>query len=36
LSANAEDEAPRDDEPFDYNAKPQKFYFEVETDDYPE
>jgi hypothetical protein len=33
LSANAaEEEAPRDDEPFDYNAKPQKFYFEVETD----
>jgi DNA-directed RNA polymerase II subunit RPB3 len=33
LSANAaEEEAPLDDEPFDYNAKPQKFYFEVETD----
>lgn len=33
LSANAaEEEAPRDDEPFDYNGKPQKFYFEVETD----
>jgi DNA-directed RNA polymerase II subunit RPB3 len=33
LSTNAEEEeAPRDDEPFDYNAKPQKFYFEVETD----
>ena len=33
LSANAaEEEAPRDDEPFDCNAKPQKFYFEVETD----
>ncbi len=33
LSANAaEEEAPRDDELFDYNAKPQKFYFEVETD----
>ncbi|KAI0268804.1 DNA-directed RNA polymerase [Gloeopeniophorella convolvens] len=33
LSANAaEEEEPRDDEPFDYNAKPQKFYFEVETD----
>jgi len=28
----AEEEAPRDDEPFDYNAKPGKFYFEVETD----
>lgn len=25
-------EAPRD-EPFDYNAEPQKFYFEVETDE---
>jgi len=33
LSANAaEEEAPRDDEPFDCHAKPQKFYFEVETD----
>lgn len=33
LSANAaEEEAPRDDEPFDYTGKPQKFYFEVETD----
>ncbi|KAI0305410.1 DNA-directed RNA polymerase [Multifurca ochricompacta] len=33
LSANAEEEeTPRDDEPFDYNGKPQKFYFEVETD----
>jgi DNA-directed RNA polymerase II subunit RPB3 len=33
LSTNAaEEEAPRDDEPFDCNAKPQKFYFEVETD----
>ena len=33
LSANAaEEEPPRDDEPFDYNGKPQKFYFEVETD----
>ncbi|KAI0051241.1 insert subdomain of RNA polymerase alpha subunit [Auriscalpium vulgare] len=33
LSTNAEEEeAPRDDEPFDYNAKPNKFYFEVETD----
>ena len=33
LSTNAEEEeAPCDDEPFDYNAKPQRFYFEVETD----
>ncbi|KAI9442536.1 insert subdomain of RNA polymerase alpha subunit [Lactarius indigo] len=33
LSTNAaEEEPPRDDEPFDYNGKPQKFYFEVETD----
>jgi DNA-directed RNA polymerase II subunit RPB3 len=33
LSENAkEEEPPRDDEPFDYNAKPSKFYFEVETD----
>jgi hypothetical protein len=33
LSTNAaEEEAPREDEPFDCNAKPQKFYFEVETD----
>jgi DNA-directed RNA polymerase II subunit RPB3 len=33
LSTNAaEEEAPRDDEPFDCHAKPQKFYFEVETD----
>jgi DNA-directed RNA polymerase II subunit RPB3 len=33
LSTNAmEEEAPRDDEPFDYDAKPHKFYFEVETD----
>jgi len=33
LSANAaEEDAPRDDEPFDYDAKPEKFYFEVETD----
>lgn len=27
-----EEEPPRDDELFDYNAKPNKFYFEVETD----
>ncbi|KAA1474279.1 RBP11-like subunits of RNA polymerase [Dentipellis sp. KUC8613] len=33
LSENAKEEEPaRDDEPFDYNAKPTKFYFEVETD----
>lgn len=27
-----EEEAPREDEPFDFNAKPSKFYFDVETD----
>jgi DNA-directed RNA polymerase II subunit RPB3 len=27
-----EEEPPRDDEVFDYNAKPNKFYFTVETD----
>ncbi|KAI0779721.1 DNA-directed RNA polymerase [Fomes fomentarius] len=33
LSENAqEEEPPRDDVPFDYNAKPNKFYMEVETD----
>ncbi|EGN99713.1 hypothetical protein SERLA73DRAFT_88301 [Serpula lacrymans var. lacrymans S7.3] len=33
LSENAkEEEPPRDDEVFDFNAKPGKFYFEVETD----
>jgi len=33
LSENAKEEDPqRDDEPFDYNAKARKFYFEVETD----
>lgn len=33
LSDNAREEDPqRDDEPFDFNAKPTKFYFEVETD----
>ena len=33
LSDNAQEEdAPRDDEPFDFNAKPNKFYFEIETD----
>lgn len=32
LSENArEEEPPREDEPFDYNAKPEKFYFDVET-----
>lgn len=32
LSENAkEEEPPRDDDPFDFNAKPHKFYFEVET-----
>ncbi|CAG7850523.1 DNA-directed RNA polymerase II subunit RPB3 Short=RNA polymerase II subunit 3; Short=RNA polymerase II subunit B3; AltName: Full=B44.5; AltName: Full=DNA-directed RNA polymerase II 45 kDa polypeptide [Serendipita indica DSM 11827] len=33
LSANAEEEEPpREDAPFDYNAEPNKFYFNVETD----
>jgi DNA-directed RNA polymerase II subunit RPB3 len=33
LSDNAQEEEPtRDDEPFDFNAKPNKFYFEIETD----
>ncbi|EAU91402.2 DNA-directed RNA polymerase II polypeptide [Coprinopsis cinerea okayama7 len=33
LSENAqEEEPPRDDEPFDFNAKPNKFYLEIETD----
>ncbi|KAM6502272.1 DNA-directed RNA polymerase II, subunit 3 [Amanita muscaria] len=33
LSENAkEEEAPRDDELFDFNGQPTKFYFEVETD----
>lgn len=33
LSDNAKEEiAPRDDEIFDYNAKPNKFYMQVETD----
>ncbi|CUA66633.1 DNA-directed RNA polymerase II subunit RPB3 [Rhizoctonia solani] len=33
LSENAkEEEPPRDDEPFDYLAKPEKFYFDIETD----
>ncbi|EJD02966.1 insert subdomain of RNA polymerase alpha subunit [Fomitiporia mediterranea MF3/22] len=32
LSENArEEEPPREDESFDYNAKPEKFYFDVET-----
>ena len=33
LSENAkEEEPPREDEPFDYMAKPNKFYMEIETD----
>ncbi|KAG6336038.1 hypothetical protein ID866_3054 [Astraeus odoratus] len=33
LSDNAkEEEPPRDDEPFDFTAKPRKFYIDVETD----
>ena len=33
LSDNSkEEDPPRDDEPFDYNAKPNKFYLEIETD----
>jgi DNA-directed RNA polymerase II subunit RPB3 len=33
LSENAkEEDPPRDDEVFDFNARPRKFYFEVETD----
>ncbi|KAI6119854.1 DNA-directed RNA polymerase II, subunit 3 [Pisolithus croceorrhizus] len=33
LSENAkEEEPPRDDEPFDFIAKPRKFYIDVETD----
>ena len=33
VSENAkEEEPPRDDEPFDYLAKPNKFYMNVETD----
>lgn len=32
LSENAkEEEPPRDDMPFNFNAKPEKFYFEIET-----
>ena len=32
MSKNAEEEEPpRDDEPFDFNAKPNKFYMDVET-----
>ena len=27
-----EEEPPRDDQPFDFNAQPRQFYFEVETD----
>ncbi|CCM01465.1 uncharacterized protein FIBRA_03519 [Fibroporia radiculosa] len=33
LSDNAlEEEPPRDDQPFDYNARPNRFYLNVETD----
>lgn len=33
MGENAKEEEPvRDDEVFDFNAKPRKFYFEVETD----
>ncbi|THH31801.1 hypothetical protein EUX98_g2374, partial [Antrodiella citrinella] len=33
LSENAKDEQPvRDDEVFDYNAKPNRFYMDIETD----
>lgn len=33
LGENAqEEEPPRDNEPFDFNAQPRQFYFEVETD----
>jgi len=33
LSENAkEEEPPRDDQPFDYNARPNNFYLDVETD----
>ena len=33
MSENAkEEEPPREDEKFDYNAKPEKFYQDVETD----
>ncbi|KAF5393504.1 hypothetical protein D9757_000598 [Collybiopsis confluens] len=33
LGENAREEEPtREDEPFDFNAKPNKFYFDVETD----
>jgi len=32
VSANGKEEnQPRDDQPFDFNAKPEKFYFEIET-----
>ena len=32
LSENAKEEEPaKDDEPFDFHAKPEKFYFDVET-----
>jgi DNA-directed RNA polymerase II subunit RPB3 len=33
LSENAKEEAPlKEDEPFDFNAKPNRFYLDVETD----
>jgi len=33
LSENAkEEDPPRDGQPFDFNAKPSKFYMEVEAD----
>lgn len=33
MSENAQLEEPvKEDEPFDYNAKPNKFYMDVETD----
>jgi len=33
LSENAqEEEPPQDDEPFDFQSKPERFYMEVETD----
>jgi len=33
LSSNAtEEDPPREDEPFDYEAEPDRFYFNVETD----
>lgn len=33
LSPNAvEEDAPLEDEPFDYDAEPDRFYFNIETD----